>query len=63
MIAILIVLNAQDRKDREQSPPPTVTDTVTETTPYEETPAAMPDLMIMLRAAQPEPPPSEQIQR
>jgi len=63
VIAILIVLNAQDRKDREQSPPPTVTDTVTETTPYEETPAAMPDLMIMLRAAQPEPPPSEQIQR
>lgn len=63
VIAILIVLNAQDRKDREQSPPPTVTDTVTETTPYEETPAAMPDLMIMLRAAQPEPPPSEQILR
>ncbi|AKS31672.1 protein kinase domain-containing protein [Mycolicibacterium goodii] len=63
VIAILIVLNAQDRKDREQSPPPTVTDTVTETTPYEETPAAMPDLTIMLRAAQPEPPPSEQILR
>lgn len=63
VIAILIVLNAQDRKDREQSPPPTVTDTVTETTPYEETPAAMPDPMIMLRAAQPEPPPSEQILR
>ncbi|GFG53383.1 serine/threonine protein kinase [Mycolicibacterium agri] len=32
-IAILIVLNAQDKKDRE-SPPPTVTDTVTQTTPY-----------------------------
>ncbi len=31
-IAILIVLNAQDKKDR-QSPPPTVTDTVTQTTP------------------------------
>ncbi|MGH3678497.1 MAG: serine/threonine protein kinase, partial [Mycobacterium sp.] len=32
-IAVLIVLNAQDRQDRE-SPPPTVTDTVTQTTPY-----------------------------
>jgi serine/threonine-protein kinase len=32
-IAILIVLNAKDNKDRE-SPPPTVTDTVTQTTPY-----------------------------
>jgi serine/threonine-protein kinase len=31
-IAILIVLNAQDKKDQ-QSPPPTVTDTVTQTTP------------------------------
>ena len=31
-IAILIVLNAQDKKDRE-SPPPTVTDTVTQATP------------------------------
>jgi eukaryotic-like serine/threonine-protein kinase len=31
-IAILIVLNAQDKKDH-QSPPPTVTDTVTQTTP------------------------------
>jgi eukaryotic-like serine/threonine-protein kinase len=31
-IAILIVLNAQDKKDK-QSPPPTVTDTVTQTTP------------------------------
>ena len=31
-IAILIVLNAQDKKDRE-SPPPTITDTVTQTTP------------------------------
>jgi serine/threonine-protein kinase len=41
VIAILIVLNAQDRKDREL-PPPTVTNTITETTPYE-SPAAMPD--------------------
>jgi serine/threonine-protein kinase len=31
-IAILIVLNAQDKKGH-QSPPPTVTDTVTQTTP------------------------------
>jgi serine/threonine-protein kinase len=31
-IAILIVLNAQDKKGHE-SPPPTVTDTVTQTTP------------------------------
>jgi serine/threonine-protein kinase len=31
-IAILIVLNAQDKKDQ-QSPPPTVTDTITQTTP------------------------------
>ena len=31
-IAILIVLNAQDKKGRE-SPPPTITDTVTQTTP------------------------------
>ncbi|TPW92653.1 serine/threonine protein kinase, partial [Mycolicibacterium fortuitum] len=43
VIAILIVLNAQDRKDQQQSPPPTVTDTVTQTTPYQ-TPAALPDL-------------------
>ncbi len=43
VIAILIVLNAQDRKDQQQTPPPTVTDTVTETTPYQ-TPAALPDL-------------------
>ena len=42
IIAILIVLNAQDRKEQRQTPPPTVTDTVTETTPYE-TPAALPD--------------------
>lgn len=41
VIAILIVLNAQDRKEREQTPPPTVTDTVTQTTPYE-SPAALP---------------------
>jgi eukaryotic-like serine/threonine-protein kinase len=40
VIAILIVLNAQDRKDRE-TPPPTVTNTITETTPNE-SPAAMP---------------------
>ncbi|HET9563357.1 MAG TPA: serine/threonine-protein kinase [Mycobacterium sp.] len=32
-IAILIVLNAQDKNGRE-SPPPTITDTVTQTTPY-----------------------------
>ena len=32
-IAILIVLNAQDKKGGE-SPPPTVTDTITQTTPY-----------------------------
>jgi len=32
VIAVLIVLNARDRKDQ-QSPPPTVTDTVTQTTP------------------------------
>ena len=40
VIAILIVLNAQDKKD--QSPPsPTVTNTITETTPFQ-SPAAMP---------------------
>ncbi|MHC9292519.1 protein kinase domain-containing protein [Mycobacterium sp. LTG2003] len=52
VIAILIVLNAQDRKEREQTPPPTVTDTVTETTPYQ-SPAALPELgfhVIMPRA-------------
>ncbi|MFW3117506.1 serine/threonine protein kinase [Mycolicibacterium mageritense DSM 44476 = CIP 104973] len=38
VIAILIVLNAQDRKENNPAPP-TVTDTVTETTPYE-SPAA-----------------------
>jgi hypothetical protein len=32
VITILIVLNAQERKDR-QTPPPTITDTVTQTTP------------------------------
>lgn len=42
VIAILIVLNAQDRKDREPAPP-TVTNTITETTPYE-SPAALPPL-------------------
>ncbi|MCV7001463.1 serine/threonine protein kinase, partial [Mycolicibacterium alvei] len=47
VIAILIVLNAQDRKDQQQSPPPTVTDTVTQTTPYQ-TPAALPDLAFHL---------------
>jgi serine/threonine-protein kinase len=31
-IAVLIVLNAKDRKDRE-SPPPTVTNTITESSP------------------------------
>jgi serine/threonine-protein kinase len=40
VIAILIVLNAQDKKDR-QSPPPTVTNTITQTTPFQ-SPAAMP---------------------
>jgi serine/threonine-protein kinase len=40
VIAILIVLNAQDRKDRPSSPP-TVTNTITETTPFQ-TPSAMP---------------------
>jgi eukaryotic-like serine/threonine-protein kinase len=41
VIAILIVLNAQDRRDRE-APPPTVTNTITQTTPFE-SPTAMPD--------------------
>jgi eukaryotic-like serine/threonine-protein kinase len=41
VIAILIVLNAQDRKDQEGTPSPTVTNTITETTPY--SPTAMPD--------------------
>ena len=40
-IAILIVLNAQDRKDQEQTPQPTITNTITETTPF--SPTAMPD--------------------
>jgi eukaryotic-like serine/threonine-protein kinase len=40
VIAVLIVLNAKERNDHEQVPPPTVTDTVTETT----SPAAMPGL-------------------
>src|ERR1700710_2229273 len=40
VIAILIVLNAQDRKDRPSSPP-TVTNTITQTTPFQ-SPAAMP---------------------
>jgi serine/threonine-protein kinase len=41
VIAILIVLNAQDRKDQEPTTPPTITDTITQTTPY--SPTAMPD--------------------
>src|SRR5258705_8526859 len=40
VIAILIVLNAQDKKDRPSSPP-TVTNTITQTTPFQ-SPAAMP---------------------
>jgi serine/threonine-protein kinase len=40
VIAILIVLNAQDRKAR-PSTPPTVTNTITQTTPFQ-SPAAMP---------------------
>jgi eukaryotic-like serine/threonine-protein kinase len=40
VIAILIVLNAQDRRDR-QIAPPTVTDTITQTTPYQ-SPTSMP---------------------
>jgi serine/threonine protein kinase len=42
VIAILIVLNAQDRKDRE-TPAPTVTNTITETTPFESPSAMAPD--------------------
>src|SRR5689334_21600877 len=41
VIAILIVLNAQDRKDTEQTPQPTITNTITETTPF--SPTAMPE--------------------
>src|SRR6476660_8903423 len=41
VIAILIVLNAQDRKDPNETPPPTITNTITQTTPY--SPTAMPD--------------------
>jgi serine/threonine-protein kinase len=40
VIAVLIVLNAQDRKESEL-PPQTVTNTIVETTPYQ-SPAAMP---------------------
>jgi eukaryotic-like serine/threonine-protein kinase len=40
VIAVLIVLNAQDRRDQ-QSPAPTITNTITETTPF--SPTAMPD--------------------
>lgn len=61
VIAILIVLNAQDRKEREQAPPPTVATTVTETTPYQ-SPAALPALAS--HAIVPRPPAApEQIQR
>lgn len=42
VIAILIVLNAQDRKDREP-PAPTVTNTITQTTPFESPAALAPD--------------------
>src|SRR5436305_7437668 len=41
VIAVLIVLNAQDKKDQ-KSPPPTVTNTITETTPFQ-SPSAMPN--------------------
>ncbi len=41
VIAILIVLNAQDRKDQKQTPSPTITNTITQTTPF--SPTAMPD--------------------
>ncbi len=40
VIAILIVLNAQDRRDQ-QNPAPTITNTITQTTPYQ-SPAALP---------------------
>jgi serine/threonine-protein kinase len=40
VIAILIVLNAQDHKDQ-KTPPPTVTNTITQTTPFQ-SPTAMP---------------------
>jgi serine/threonine-protein kinase len=40
VIAILIVLNAQDKKGH-QTPPPTVTNTITQTTPFQ-SPTAMP---------------------
>ncbi len=42
VIAILIVLNAQDRKDREP-PAPTITNTITQTTPFESPTALAPD--------------------
>jgi hypothetical protein len=42
VIAVLIVLNAQDKKDQ-KTPPPTVTNTITETTPFQ-SPTAMPGL-------------------
>ena len=41
VIAILIVLNAQDRKDQNQTPEPTITNTITQTTPF--SPTAMPE--------------------
>jgi len=40
VIAVLIVLNAQDRREQRQTPPPTITNTITETTPF--SPTAMP---------------------
>jgi serine/threonine-protein kinase len=49
VIAILIVLNAQDRKEQ-QSPPPTVTNTVTQTTPFQ-SPAALPAIVPQQSAA------------
>jgi serine/threonine-protein kinase len=42
VIAILIVLNAQDRKDK-QLPPPTVTNTTVVPAPPPASPGAMPD--------------------
>ncbi|MDO3639541.1 serine/threonine protein kinase, partial [Mycolicibacterium sp. KC 300] len=39
VIAVLIVLNAQDRRDQ-QSPAPTITNTITETTPPGSAPAS-----------------------
>jgi hypothetical protein len=41
VIAILIVLNAQDKKTK-PTPAPTVTNTITQTTPFGQGPTAMP---------------------